>query len=75
MITVDLSDFVGEEIELLMTNNVGQVIYSQSIPEVIETEVKINLNQPQMKSGYYNVSANSSKQIIVKPLVISKDNQ
>jgi len=72
MLSVDLSDFIGETVQLSISNNMGQVMYTQEINEVTSTTVSIDLNQLPVKNGFYQVAAQSSKHISAKPLIISK---
>ncbi|MEM9821240.1 MAG: GEVED domain-containing protein [Bacteroidota bacterium] len=72
VLNVDVSDFMGEKVQLSISNNMGQVMYVQSIEEVNTTSISIDLSQLPVKNGYYQVAAQSSKQVSAKPLIISK---
>ena len=53
MVQVDLSDFIGQDIQLRIYNHLGLVIKDVSIPNVIRSPYTINLDQDTYKNGMY----------------------
>ncbi len=71
MVQVDLSDFIGQNIQLRIYNQLGLVIKDVSIPNVIRSPYTINLDQDTYKNGMYyiniiNESSNVSQALLIQ---------
>jgi len=54
-INVDLADFIGQNVSLQMTNSFGQPIYQQSYNRLSQSVLNIDMSNPSILNGLYNV--------------------
>jgi len=71
VIKVDVSDFIGQDVEVILSNNFGQTVLTQYYDNLQEVVLSFDLNQPGMGNGFYNVSVISNNTVIAKPFIIS----
>ena len=48
--------FMGKEVDLVISNGLGQVVYQQHIPEVTDKLLPIQLDRSRFGEGLYTVS-------------------
>jgi len=54
-VNIEVSNFIGQDISMIVTNSFGQPVYQQSYNGLNETVINIDMSSPTILNGIYNV--------------------
>ena len=71
-VTIQLSPFIGRDVELQLFNNLGALKWSQALENVSVGSIQLTLSTDQFPNGYYILNAISEEGVLSETLVIQQ---
>ena len=72
MLKVDVSDFVGNDVNVVLSNSFGQTVFIQSYQSLDQEVLIFDLNMAGIGNGLYNISIMTDGIVITKPFIVSQ---
>ena len=71
-VSLDMKDFAGQNVDIMIMNLAGKVVWQTKKKVTLGEHVNINLLDIQLEQGYYRMSIRSGKNITSKPVFIMR---